>query len=533
VDLLAGLEGEEWVGVLGQVDRIIPNLAGIELALTAGSNDLQALGERTGIEVPRLDLMRASGTLVGDLEDLMLDELQLVLAHGDLVSIRLDGAVALLEDLSKSELQLSVNARNLTDLGAVFHRSLWQAGPVELVAHVHGKSDQLVARAMQLRLGDSRVRGDLKFRRHDEGGHLSAQLQSSQIWLQDFGFELKPTGENDASESPSEDASLWNEPFPLRGLGGLYVDLSLRADRVAGSGGLDVRDLRFDGSLAEGLVRVGDLRIAWDGGHAHAIAQIDGRVSPPTGLLQARLERGQLDQVIAHITQEHIVGVADLWINVTSQGATLAAMLADINGRLVFYGRDGTVPAKYSRALQLDPVPDRFDQNPEDDMEQVNCLIVHLEAENAKTRFENMLFDTPEQQVLVTGDIDFASQKLDLVLSPALKATIPGSVTVPVHIRGSFEHPIVAPAPIATAAAAAEAILDRTLKPIRHFIPGAGDAIDVARRATAHTIGDATGSSGSSLWVPGVDVTCENFLAQEKIARALVSEPSDLEALDD
>jgi hypothetical protein len=158
---------------------------------------------------------------------------------------------------------------------------------------------------------------------------------------------------------------------------------------------------------------------------------------------------------------------------------------------------------------------------------------VYLEAEDAKTQFESVLLDTPEKQVLVTGEIDFASQKLNVVLSPALKETLPGSVTAPVHIYGTFEHPIVVPAPLATVAAATEAILDRTLKPIRHFLPGAGDAIDAARRATAHTIGDATGSSGISLWVPGVDVTCENFLAQEHIAKALVSEPSGLGALDD
>jgi hypothetical protein len=420
-----------------------------------------------------------------------------------------------------------VNARNLTDLGAVFHRSLWQAGPVELVAHVRGQSDQLIARAMQLRLGDSHVRGDLKFRRHDGGGHLSAQLQSSQIWLQDFGFNPKPTGEDDASESPDEDASVWNEPLPLHELGGLDVDLSLRADRVAGRGGLDVRDLTFDGSLAKGLVRVDDLQMAWDGGRAHAIAQIDGRVSPPSSLLQARIERAQVDQVIALITQEDLGdGVFDLWIDVGSQGASLAAMLADINGRLVFYGRDGTVPGRYSRALQLDTVPDEFDQNPESDMEKVNCMIVYLEAENAKTQFKSVLLDTPDQQVLVTGEIDFASQKLNVVLSPALKETIPGSVTAPVHIYGTFEHPIVVPAPLATVVAATEAIVDRTLNPIRHFIPGAGDAIDAVRHATARTIGDATGSSGSSLWLPGVDVTCENFLAQERVARGLGSEPS-------
>jgi len=534
VRLLAGLEGEEWASVSGHVDRIIPKLAGIQLEFRLGSNDLHALGERVDVELPQLDRLRASGTLVGDPDDLALKNLQLNLAHADLVSIAINGDVALLEDLSKTEIEVSVNARTLAALGAVFNRSFFQTGPVELVAHIRGQPDHLVVRAMRLRLGESRVRGDLKFWRDDDRGHLSAQLKSSHLRLQDFGFDPKPTGKDDASEASSEESTFWNQPLALLGPGNLDVDLALRADRVTGHGGLDVYDVRLDGSLAETLVRVADLQMAWDGGRVQAIAQIDGRVSPPVGLLQARIERAQVDQVIAQITQEYLGdGVADLWINVTSQGATLAAMLANINGSLVFYGREGTVAGKYSRALQLDTVPKAFKHDPDSDMEKVNCLIADLEAKNGRVQFESLLLDTPEQQVLVSGAFDLAGRNLDVVLTPALKKTIPGSVTAPVHIHGSFDNPIVLPAPLATASAAARAIVKRTLGPIRHFLPGVGQAVDTAILAGEHTLGLESGSSGSPLWIPGVDVTCQNFLSQARVARGLGSEPGVLGTVED
>ena len=378
------------------------------------------------------------------------------------------------------------------------------------------------------------MRGDLEFKRHDDRGRLRAKLQSSHLRLRDFGFDPIPTGEDDASEAPTGGSKLWNEPLPVRGLGDLDVDLALRADRVTGHGGLDLHDVSFDGSLAEGLMRVGDLQMAWDGGRAHAIAQIDGRESPPTGLLEVRIERAQVDQVIAQLTQEDLGdGVADLWINVTSQGATLAAMLAHINGSLVFHGREGTVAGKYSRALQLDTVSKAFERNPDSDMERVNCLIADIEAKNGRAQFLSLLLDTPEQQVLVSGNIDFTRKNLDVVLTPALKQTIPGSVTVPVHIHGSFDNPIVVPAPLATAGAAAHAIVERTLKPIRHFLPVVAEAVDSVEHATERALDSASGSSGSPLWMPGVDVTCQNFLAQERVARALGNEPGDLGALQD
>ena len=95
------------------------------------------------------------------------------------------------------------------------------------------------------------------------------------------------------------------------------------------------------------------------------------------------------------------------------------------------------------------------------------------------------------------------------------------------------QDPIVVPAPLATASAAAQAIVQRSLEPIGRFLPGVGDAIDDARRTAERTLGSASGSSGSSLWMPGVDVTCQNFLAQERIARALSSEPGDLDVVAD
>ena len=59
------------------------------------------------------------------------------------------------------------------------------------------------------------------------------------------------------------------------------------------------------------------------------------------------------------------------------------------------------------------------------------------------------------------------------------------------------------------------------------------EAVDGVEHATERALDSASGSSGSPLRMPGVDVTCQKFLAQERVARALGNELGDLGALQD
>ena len=95
-----GRVSRRWIRL--PLSPLLHSLAGLELELTAGSPALHALGPRVDIEVFQLDRLRASGILLGDPADLMLEALQLTLAHKDLVRISVNGEEALIEELSKT-----------------------------------------------------------------------------------------------------------------------------------------------------------------------------------------------------------------------------------------------------------------------------------------------------------------------------------------------------------------------------------------------------------------------------------------------
>ncbi|MBW2229613.1 MAG: AsmA family protein [Deltaproteobacteria bacterium] len=523
LELSAGHEGRDWLHARGEVARVIPEISGIEVRLEAGSDDLLALGQRIGIQVPRVDRLRASGTLRGDPDALRLDELQLVVARGDRLSIGVNGDLALHQDLSDTELKLSVSARDLAELGAVFDRSLWHAGPLELRAHIEGGRDRLFARAIRLRLGDSRLAGDLEWVRGHERPQLVATLDSERIHLRDFGFEP----ERDAEAARSGAVDFWNQPLPIQGSGEFDLRVALRADRISGREGFDLQDLSLHGSLGPQRVRLADLSMTWDGGRVYVTAEVDGRESPPVGSLRAWVDAAEVKQVLAQLTREDLGrGLVDVRIDLRSRGETLAAMLGRMDGKLVFYGREGTVAGKYSRALQLEILPRELKDPELGDFERINCIIAHLEASQGKVELESVLFDTPEQQVLASGRIDFAERTLNVLLTPAFKQTIPGRVTAAVRIHGSIDDPRVTPEPLSTAGLAAQAIVERALEPVRRWLPRVGEAIDEARRDTNWVL-DATGVPVTGqIWVPGVDITCEKFLAQESVASALAARPA-------
>ncbi|MBW2389163.1 MAG: hypothetical protein JRG89_12090, partial [Deltaproteobacteria bacterium] len=148
--------------------------------------------------------------------------------------------------------------------------------------------------------------------------------------------------------------------------------------------------------------------------------------------------------------------------------------LGRMDGKLVFYGREGTVAGKYSRALQLEILPRELKDPELGDFERINCIIANLEASQGKVELESVLFDTPEQQVLASGRIDFAERTLNVLLTPAFKQTIPGRVTAAVRIHGSIDDPRVTPEPLSTAGLAAQAIVERALEPVRRWLPRVG-----------------------------------------------------------
>jgi hypothetical protein len=199
-------------------------------------------------------------------------------------------------------------------------------------------------------------------------------------------------------------------------------------------------------------------------------------------------------------------------------------MLGHVDGQLVFYGWKGAVPTRYSRALQLDVVPLPGDRG---SGEVVNCVVADFEAASGLVRVESFLLDTPGQQVLVTGSVDLGGRTLDIRLTPILKQNIPGRrVTAAVRIRGPLDDPRITPEPLTTAGLVTQAVIEPALAAMRQWLPGVGGAIDEARRSAGRAIG-ATGVPGpGDVWLPGVDVSCEKFLAQERVARALADRPA-------
>ena len=111
-----------------------------------------------------------------------------------------------------------------------------------------------------------------------------------------------------------------------------------------------------------------------------------------------------------------------------------------------------------------------------------------------------------------------AREEIQVMLTPVFKDPIPGSVATSVRVQGSLTDPSINPAPLVTAAGAAQGLVDRALMPLNSILPGLGNAVVQARRAADRAMETAgIDLPASGLWRPGIDVTCERVLQTERI----------------
>ena len=74
---------------------------------------------------------------------------------------------------------------------------------------------------------------------------------------------------------------------------------------------------------------------------------------------------------------------------------------------------------------------------------QINCAAADLIASKGIYDARLLLVDTDIAQIVVTGNIDLANEKLDLSVHPNSKGLRLLSLRTPIHVKGTFKEPDV------------------------------------------------------------------------------------------
>ena len=158
-------------------------------------------------------------------------------------------------------------------------------------------------------------------------------------------------------------------------------------------------------------------------------------------------------------------GTIDAKIKIKSRGDSVAALMAGLNGNVIFAHRGGQISNRYfdlffgnltTEVVQRINVFSQKQKNTD-----INCFVSNSEIKDGLST-EAFVLDTPQSTLIGAGNIDYRTETLDFEFktSPKEGVKIPGlgkvslslgELTKPVKISGSFANPSLSVDPKKTA----------------------------------------------------------------------------------
>ncbi len=479
----------------------LPALAGLDLGLGIEGGDLRGFGRRIGGDFPDLGAFRISGHVSGSATRPRLDSLVGRAGRADLASISIEGSIN--EPLAGRGLDLiiAVVAPGLDRLGAAFDVALPETAPLAATARLRDRGRRYRIDDLAATIGESDFAGSLVIATAEPRARIEADLISTRV---DFDALFGAADAPAADARDAEDARLFSaEPIDFAVLDALDLRLRLRADR------LTVDGFEFSSSdLALTLDRgVGGLRVArarYGAGDFAGSLRVDARARPAAVALDIEAEAFDVGRLLSDLGLSDLVeGTAEVAIDVAGRGASLAAIMASLDGRARVVMGPGRIATRYVDLFAAD-LFQSLDLIARDDADaRVNCLIARFDVADGTGESRDLLLDTRRTTVTGDGRIVLGDETLDLLLTPRPRDPSLMSLATPMRVAGTLAAPTIAPDALGVARSAGVAVLGALatggigiVAPFLSMGTGGGDVCQAAREALRDPSREARAGGG-------------------------------------
>ncbi|MFP5426246.1 MAG: AsmA family protein [Gammaproteobacteria bacterium] len=297
------------------------------------------------------------------------------------------------------------------------------------------------------KIGDSDIHGDLAFVASQPRPKLTGKLVSNQLLFKDLApligadsnAEQKARG--GASKQPTGKV-LPVEEFRTERWRAMDADVSFSGKRIVHSEQLPFNDLSAHVLLEDGVLRLEPLRFGVAGGNLASNIRLDGRSVPLQGRAKLTARGFKLKQLFPSFAPMQtsfgeLNGDADL----SGRGNSVAALLGTSNGDLRLLINDGAISRSLMEIAGLNVGNYVVDKLFGDKDVKINCAAADVGIKDGLATTRLFVFDTENAIIYVNGTANFASEQLDLKITPESKGVRLFSLRSPLYVRGPFAKP--------------------------------------------------------------------------------------------
>jgi len=297
------------------------------------------------------------------------------------------------------------------------------------------------------KIGDSDIHGDLSFVASQPRPRLSGNLVSDQLLFKDLApligadsnTEQKARG--GASKQPTGKV-LPVEEFRTERWRAMDADVTFSGKRIVHSDQLPFKDLSAHVLLEDGLLRLEPLRFGVAGGNLNLNIRLDGRTVPMQGRARLTARGFKLKQLFPGFAPMQtsfgeLNGDADL----SGFGNSVAALLGTSNGDLSLLINDGAISRSLMEIAGLNVGNYVLGKLFGDEEVKINCAAADVGIKEGLATTRLFVFDTENAIIYIDGTANFASEQLDLKITPQSKGLRLFSLRSPLYVRGPFAKP--------------------------------------------------------------------------------------------
>lgn len=439
-------------------------------------------------------------------------------------TLEAEGTVTRPSDLAALDVQLELSGPTMADLYPVLGLALPHTPAYHTSGHLTAElakgQDKWVYNDFTGVVGKSDLSGTVTYQRRAQRPLLTADLQSELLRFEDLGPLIGAPAGNEQQEEPQNQPD--DKALPVKGADSqvwdaMDAEVAFVGQRIDSTLDLPLDDVSASVTLKDRVLRFEPLNFGVAGGSLKSTIAVDGTTQPMQVTLDAEARNLQLGQLFPGVeSMDAALGAVHGDAHLTGRGNSVSAMLAHSSGELVAVVSQGTVSQFLLEAAGLNVANMVFVKIFGDEQVVLQCLAASFRIDDGLMRTQTFILETSDAVVSVDGQINLATEELDLDVHPDNKSLRIFTLRSPLYVRGTFKDPDVGVQTEAVAARAGAAVaLGLVATPLAALLPllnvGTDDTTTCSSMSPESVSSDASpGQETIKGSVPGMAVTQDN-----------------------
>ncbi|MGK3144027.1 AsmA family protein [Pantoea sp. C2G6] len=303
-------------------------------------------------------------------------------------------------------------------------------------------------------IGDSDIHGSLIYSQGKPRPTLSGELSSEQLRMADLGPLIgvdSGKGSEKTAQAKARRGEKSNQPadrvlphdkFETKNWDVMDADVKFSGKRIEHSNSLPLSDLYTHLQLKNGNLLLDPLRFGIAGGNLNSTIRLEGDRSPMRGRVDLHARKLRLRQLFPDVqAMQNSLGQLNGDASFTGTGNSVADLLATSNGQLKLLMNDGLISRSLMEIAGLNVGNYVVGKLFGDDQVRINCAATDIKLQNGVATPNLFVFDTENAVINVSGNANFANERMDLSVNPESKGMRVFTLRSPLYVRGTFKNP--------------------------------------------------------------------------------------------